>query len=520
MPATERMVRRGGVSFQDTADETDGDVRNDNQSSPSEGNNATNRSLTASLPRREPSTSATALSHLQKRWPGKIGNSRHLEVRPMSFDAILSGGSRIVVPMFQRRYCWTHSQIERWWKDVSERRSEEHRTGKTMFKKVQNTAENETTLLCIDGQQRLTTTTIFLMALRAEARKHGKASASASSSALVQAIDAALFVDAEAVQGVKRWAKYHAFHLVRNNSSSSSSSNNNNPGDGAHSFVMPSFPPGWLPPFAPMLTPSYIDRSAYFQLLCTDYVREALEERLAETGQTIELSFDSDCRASIQHTAFAIFAEQLHHFAASIARQTPVLSSLQRLYKKQVGGFSLMYIELLTDDNVQQIFLWMQEKSVFGMGALLLNDSPGVDFTHVDLARNLILSSGMNEPLEAQVRFYNTFWIDTLEKRFGTLGVRSILDRLVRPVLMGKATRHIGDMEQQVEKYKEATPAHMRHSFADNKPMMVYARFHSHVQQRAIEMEDGDPNAITLEVAKSIIEEMVTIGNSMENIKS
>jgi hypothetical protein len=39
------------------------------------------------------------------------------------------------------------------------------------------------------------------------------------------------------------------------------------------------------------------------------------------------------------------------------------------------------------------VFLWLQEKSLFGMGAILFNPTPGVKFHACDLIRNLLLSN-------------------------------------------------------------------------------------------------------------------------------
>ena len=53
-----------------------------------------------------------------------------------------------------------------------------------------------------------------------------------------------------------------------------------------------------------------------------------------------------------------------------------------------------------------QVFLWLQEKSLFGQGSLLHNPSPGVDFSGADLIRNLILVSVMDQSLSYQAQFY------------------------------------------------------------------------------------------------------------------
>lgn len=351
------------------------------------------------------------------------------------------------------------------------------------------------TLICIDGQQRLTTTTLLLMALRAQARSQG------NHSNLIHKIDHLLVPDAGALAGLKRWAKYQAFQLIRNDPTDDQGS--------SYSFTMPSLPSGWLPSFETTLTPSYIDRAPYFELLCQDHVLEALEQQTNHNGDApirIDLKPSLTCQQSTQYQAFEIFSNNLKHGSFS----------LERLYQKQLHGFSLMYIELLTDDNIQQIFLWMQEKSVFGMGRLLYNPHPGVDFTPIDLARNLVVSSVMNEPLPNQVEFYQQCWVQPLEARFGTEGTSRILYRLVEETTTAtNSARHIGDMEQRLEEFKAATPGHMQKAFSSDKPMMVYARFHSYVQQRAIQLE-GNSGNISRRVADSIVQEMVSLGERME----
>lgn len=453
----------------------------------------------------------TTLTHLQYKWPGQTGNGKHLDVRPMSFDSLLSSGHNIVIPLFQRRYCWTSVQIEQWWKDVYNNNEGQHSTHKTMFKKSYDDATGGTTLICIDGQQRLTTTTLLLIALRAEARRQTDIDASS----LVRKIDAVLLPNDNAIAGMKRWAKYQAFQLIRNNECHHQDNKT------TYSFTMPSLPSGWLPPFDTILTPSYIDRIAYFELLCKDHVLAALEEAINTNTNTnnnntpIQIELNSSaicCQESVQCMAFDIFVYKMRQLTLATERNR-IVSTLNKLYHNQLVGFSLMYIEMLTDDNVQHIFLWMQEKSVFGMGTLLHNEHPGIDFTPIDLARNLVVSSVMNEALEEQVKFYEHCWIDPLEKQFGTTCVSRILYHLVDSI--PPEGRYVGDMEQRLEMWKAATPTLMQGAFSLDKPMMIYARFHSHVQQRAMKLEDGDPHAITKKVADSIVQEMVTVGKLM-----
>merc|ERR1712232_108144 len=163
------------------------------------------------------------------------------------------------------------------------------------------------------------------------------------------------------------------------------------------------------------------------------------------------------CEDSIQRTAFGIFAAELNRLSASVKTPNLACSALNKLRQNQLVGFSMVYIELLTDDDAQQIFLWMQEKSVFGMGRLLHNAHPGIDFEPIDLARNLVASSIANDSPREQTRLYRAIWIDPLEGRFGTAGASCILRRLV-DCLAVEERRYVGDMERRLEELEKAVP--------------------------------------------------------------
>lgn len=501
-------------------------------------------------------TNSTAihLTHLQHQWPGqKNGKRQHLDVRPMSFETLLSRNHKILIPLFQRRYCWTRTQIQQWWKDVvynSATRTGNHSTHKTMFKREYNDVTKETSLICIDGQQRLTTIILLLTALRGEGRR-------ANNVDLISKIDNILFPNPDAFAGLKRWSKYQAVRLIRNNDTTNETNNTGDEhNDNEHKYNMPAIPSGWLPLFDTILSPSYIDRAAYYETLCYDYVLQALEVALLikntnkndiDRNIQFKLNFSAECCDSAQYTAYNIFQTEIQRLVTSSSlsssssaaagrssayrairlrsadcNQTPSssspLSRLNKLLSNQLDGFSMMYIELLTDENVQEIFLWMQEKSVFGMGKLLVNNHPGIDFTPVDLARNLVASVTMNEPLENQVEFYQQLWINQFEKRFGTHNLSLILYQLVaeKQQSQGHHSRYVGEMERTLLQYKLMTPVMLRDVYADNSPMMVYGKFHSYVQEQAkIISENNDPNAITKQVGEYIIKEMIIVGERM-----
>jgi len=88
---------------------------------------------------------------------------------------ILEGSKQYVIPVYQRIYSWEQSHCERLWSDVVEM----HRSSKPshFIGTIVNVAEKTAPVgiqeySIIDGQQRLTTLSILLLALRDYAKKH------------------------------------------------------------------------------------------------------------------------------------------------------------------------------------------------------------------------------------------------------------------------------------------------------------------------------------------------------------
>src|SRR4051794_21961517 len=83
---------------------------------------------------------------------------------------LLAKGSQFVVPIYQRTYSWTEDECAQLWSDVlragSDYRSNVHFTGSIVHveKGLSNLTSQEPNLV-IDGQQRLTTVTLVVVAL-------------------------------------------------------------------------------------------------------------------------------------------------------------------------------------------------------------------------------------------------------------------------------------------------------------------------------------------------------------------
>ncbi len=86
------------------------------------------------------------------------------------FTKIMNGTTQFVVPVFQRDYRWSESQCEQLWKDIlqiaEDKTARQHFLGSVVYVSTGDTAATFTRWLLIDGQQRVTTITLLLAALR------------------------------------------------------------------------------------------------------------------------------------------------------------------------------------------------------------------------------------------------------------------------------------------------------------------------------------------------------------------
>ena len=124
---------------------------------------------------------ANGVLHMAYFCPGLHGPDCRQRIEPMSFEKYLQTTGRLIIPLFQRSYCWgkgvsTHLKkwgdagsetnlAEGWWRDMNNASSgKQHRVGKIILYK--DPYSETTQLLVVDGQQRTTTTQLLLIAIR------------------------------------------------------------------------------------------------------------------------------------------------------------------------------------------------------------------------------------------------------------------------------------------------------------------------------------------------------------------
>ena len=85
----------------------------------------------------------------------------NFDTKTQSFIEIMGNGKRYTVPKFQRDYSWEEEHWEDLWQDITDLQGseDEHYMGHLLLQ-----TENKKDYIVIDGQQRLTTITIIILA--------------------------------------------------------------------------------------------------------------------------------------------------------------------------------------------------------------------------------------------------------------------------------------------------------------------------------------------------------------------
>ena len=211
-----------------------------------------------------------SLKQLSYSCPGLQGPGTRQDIFRQTFAQVFENYPRLIIPLFQRRYCWTESQFEKWWNDVHHGKREllvQHSTGKIVVKPNENQE-----LIIIDGQQRLTTTLILLISLRNHMKNQNEAN------------------------------KY-----ILN-------------GDDGYRLI-----------------PSYLDRPAFYSMIDNTECRK------------------DDC--SHQWRAYDYFNEKIKQLSDD---------EIVEMLSNALHKMSVMLVIIVNEVNFGQIFLWLQEKSLFG----------------------------------------------------------------------------------------------------------------------------------------------------------
>jgi uncharacterized protein with ParB-like and HNH nuclease domain/predicted transport protein len=93
-----------------------------------------------------------------------------MKAQDLQFTQLLEGSKQFIIPIFQRTYSWERSHCEQLWNDIlrvgGDAELNSHFIGSAVYIPEQETSAAISRWLVIDGQQRITTITLLLLALK------------------------------------------------------------------------------------------------------------------------------------------------------------------------------------------------------------------------------------------------------------------------------------------------------------------------------------------------------------------
>ncbi len=100
-----------------------------------------------------------------------------MKAQDLQFTQLIQGAKQFIIPIFQRTYSWEESHCEQLWNDIIRVGSSEdldsHFIGSAVYIPEQETSAAISRWLVIDGQQRITTISLLLLALMRRLKAEG-----------------------------------------------------------------------------------------------------------------------------------------------------------------------------------------------------------------------------------------------------------------------------------------------------------------------------------------------------------
>ena len=356
-----------------------------------------------------------ALQHMGGVCPGLSGPESRQDIRPCTFLTLFSR-EQIVIPLFQRAYCWgagstkhftSHADagrevrlVEAWWKDVVKASVvRPHSVGRIVFTRDHGDSQADARpVLCIDGQQRCTTNFLLLAALRDAALHLLREDPEHSSGhQLVSILNRMLYVDPSAAEA---WVASAA-------------------SDGDVEGCLQALQDSGRANFMRLL-PSCVDRKHYYECTLGGLLQEA-QPSWAGPCELAKESHQGQAKLGFDRLAATALESR-----KSIEGK---LTLLQHLAENALKGMQLMYVEVLNKINQAALFLWMQDSSLMNV---MFNPHPGIHLRGVDMVRNFVLSSYMHLSLSEQEQHYSELWLEPLELQCSNVEqMEAVLERFV-----------------------------------------------------------------------------------------
>ncbi|KAI8616652.1 hypothetical protein BC830DRAFT_1117138, partial [Chytriomyces sp. MP71] len=311
------------------------------------------------------------LAHFGDHCPGLSDHKARSDIFRQTLFQVFHSHARLEIPIMQRRFCWDEATLSRWIGDaltsVETLREEDLAYDELDLRTYPSHAvrnckmarfrlrEDGSSLVVIDGQQRLTASSLLVAAIRDRILASDGPVTEHAERAL-RVIHAVLFSAPCALESVA-----------------------------AEAVALPS---GEVLATA-RLIPSYPDRRAFYILVARNG-----HSLLRETAPA----------ALTSHTAVArrLFDD---------AVQSLTLSQLCRLTYSALCQYSCMSNYLIAPNlNLSQMFQWFQELQINNELAFGRSRNSGISFNTMDFTRNLFMSVCVDYDLGMQTWMYKQLW--------------------------------------------------------------------------------------------------------------
>ncbi|XP_059079579.1 uncharacterized protein LOC131877800 [Tigriopus californicus] len=422
---------------------------------------------------------STLLKQMSYECPGLHGPGSRQDITRKTFQDVfdlLGQSHRLVIPLFQRRYCWSYAQITGWWRDTCAGTRDHlgiHNSGNVIMKLI------GTEWILIDGQQRMTTTSLLVASIRdalLDIRVQGP-KAQERYSKLLKRLQRVLFIGLE-----------HQDHPHGNT-------------EDRRDQQKQELEEGENLAFA-RLVPSYSDRKSYFSLIAKDLIRQppfqptipSSSSASTITGTSFAESTDTPSKEEgeqftgkggnhLQSDNISVQAKAKNYFDCQVqallkqyrSSNLDQLGELEEMTDLALLKMGVTMVNVLNDINMAQVFLWLQEKTLFGANSFLYNPSPGIEFSSSDLVRNLMMACVMKRDLSFQEEFYHAHWLQPIERHAANPTPQDLTKNIIGFIehfWAKQKHRQTSDLEDMVSKLCKHVP-----DPAKRENVFTYAKF-------------------------------------------
>ena len=345
-----------------------------------------------------------------------ICGASSLEVGRKTMRQIIESNT-YCVPIFQRRYCWSEVQWQTLLNDVLRRRSIQHSLGRLTCTSLDvNDQTNNKSLLTgiegrsiiLDGQQRFTTTTILLSAIRDLIHEHSISDAGCKYEHFIDEINNLLFSDTIQMQ---TWLEDSSSELHE----------------------------GIVLPFA-RLIPTYCDRQSYFEAI-------------------LPLSTNMSIATTRLSSTWHVTLEAKQYFMKMLRVHASSMSALISALRGVLDSVTMLNFPVDTshgrDDGTEDLMVVYERLAL--RDAIWCKPQRKTEYMSMngaDMIRNLLLGS-FQDQAEA-VRFYKECWLP-LEKQTAERSDAKSLEEVLKDFLHKQNTAETGESENTVKSQQPGT---------------------------------------------------------------